>query len=138
MKVQVNQNEGIHFIAETESGHEIAMDGAAEIGGQDKGARPMEVVLAGLGGCSAIDVMMILNKSRQSVSNCEIEITAERAEAVPKVFTKIHLFYRVSGNQLDNNKVERAISLSMEKYCSVTKMLENTAVMSFSFEIIQV
>ena len=138
MKVQVNQNEGLHFIAQTESGHNIGMDGAAEIGGRDKGARPMEVVLAGLGGCSAIDVMMILNKARQQVSNCEIEIDAERVETIPQVFGKIHLSYRVSGTQLDANKVERAIALSMEKYCSVTKMLEKTAVMSFSFEIVQV
>ncbi len=137
MKVHVNQSDGINFIALTESGHNIAMDGAAEIGGQNKGARPMEVVLAGLGGCSAIDVMMILNKSRQNVSNCEIEITAERAPTIPKVFSKIHLCYRLSGHQLDYNKVERAIALSMEKYCSVTKMLENTATMSSSFEIIQ-
>ncbi len=113
------------------------MDGAAEVGGRNQGARPMEVVLAGLGGCSAIDVMLILNKSRQEVSNCEIVITAERADTLPKVFTKIHLFYRVSGKQLDSRKVERAISLSMEKYCSVTKMLEKTAAMSFASEIIQ-
>ncbi|WP_423907748.1 OsmC family protein [Candidatus Spongiihabitans sp.] len=137
MKIQVNQNNGVNFTALTESGHEIAMDGAAEVGGRNKGARPMEVVLAGLGGCSAIDVMLILNKSRQDVSNCEIVITAERADTLPKVFTKIHLFYRVSGKQLDRKKVARAISLSMEKYCSVTKMLEKTAAMSFAFEIIQ-
>lgn len=138
MKIQVNQNDGMNFIALTESGHQIAMDGAAEVGGENKGARPMEVVLAGLGGCSAIDVMLILNKARQDVRGCEIEITAERADTLPKVFTKIHLFYRVSGKQLLHGKVARAVSLSMEKYCSVTKMLEKTAAMSFAFEIIQV
>ncbi|WP_424948045.1 OsmC family protein [Candidatus Spongiihabitans sp.] len=137
MKIQVNQNDGVNFVALTESGHEIAMDGGAEVGGQNQGARPMEVVLAGLGGCSAIDVMLILNKSRQHVSHCEIVITAERADAIPAVFTKIHLLYRVSGKQLDRAKVARAISLSMEKYCSVTKMLEKTAAMSFAFEIIE-
>ncbi len=137
MKIQVSQNAGVNFIARTESGHNIAMDGAAEIGGQDKGARPMEVVLAGLGGCSAIDVMTILKKSRQAVSHCEIVITAERAETIPKVFKKIHLLYRVSGDQLNSSKVDRAISLSMEKYCSVTRMLEQTATMSFAVELIQ-
>ncbi len=127
MKVQINLNDGVHFTATTESGHELAMDGSADIGGHDKGARPMEVVLSGLGGCSAIDVMTILKKSRQQVSKCEIEITAERADTIPRVFTKIHLFYRVGGKNLESKKVARAVSLSMEKYCSVTRMLEKTA-----------
>ncbi len=114
------------------------MDGSAEVGGQNLGARPMEVVLAGLGGCSAIDVMSILKKSRQHASHCEIEITANRADTLPAVFTRIHLLYRISGQQLDQKKVQRAISLSMDKYCSVTRMLEKTAAMSFGVEIIQV
>ena len=136
MKVQVNRNTAVHFTAVTESGHRVEMDGSADIGGQDNGARPMEVVLAGLGGCSAIDVMTILEKSRQDVSNCEIDITAERADTIPRVFTNIHLFYRVRGKQLETKKVARAISLSMEKYCSVTRMLEKSAVFSSNFEIV--
>jgi putative redox protein len=136
MKVQVKRNNAVHFTAVTESGHRVEMDGSAEIGGRDNGARPMEVVLAGLGGCSAIDVMTILEKSRQAVSNCEIEINAERADTIPRVFTKIHLFYRVTGNQLETKKVARAISLSMEKYCSVTRMLEKSAMITSDFEIV--
>ncbi len=96
----------------------------------------MEVVLSGLGGCSAIDVMLILQKSRQSVRHCEIEIDAQRAETIPNVFTHIHLHYRLTGDQLDPKKIARAIDLSKEKYCSVTKMLENTAEISSSFEIV--
>lgn len=136
MKIQVTQTNGVHFTALSESGHTIAMDGSAQVGGQNRGPRPMEVVLAGLGGCSAIDVITNLTKSRQSVSNCEIVITAERADTIPQVFTKIHLLYRLSGKQLDSHKVGRAVSLSMEKYCSVTKMLEKSAEMSSAFEII--
>jgi putative redox protein len=136
MKVQVKRNNAVHFTAVTESGHRVEMDGSAEIGGRDNGARPMEVVLAGLGGCRAIDVMTILEKSRQAVSNCEIEINAERADTIPRVFTKIHLFYRVTGNQLETKKVARAISLSMEKYCSVTRMLEKSAMITSDFEIV--
>jgi putative redox protein len=136
MKVQVTRNNAVHFTAVTESGHRVEMDGSSDIGGQDHGARPMEVVLAGLGGCSAIDVMTILEKSRQAVSNCEIEISAIRADTIPRVFTKIHLHYRVSGSQLESKKVARAISLSMEKYCSVTRMLEKSATISSDFEIV--
>ena len=137
MKILVSQNSGVNFTAKTQSGHTIEMDGSDETGGANLGARPMEVVLAGLGGCSAIDVMLILGKSRQKVNHCEIEIEATRADAVPSVFTTIHLHYRVSGEQLDPKKVRRAISLSMEKYCSVTRMLEKTATMSFDFDLVQ-
>jgi putative redox protein len=137
MKINVSQVDRMHFTATTQSGHSVDMDGSAEVGGQNKGARPMEVVLAGLGGCSAIDVMSILEKSRQNPSYCEIEIDANRANTVPGVFSKIHLHYRVSGNQLDEKKVARAISLSMDKYCSVTRMLEKTAVMSYDFEVVE-
>lgn len=136
MKINVNKIDGVNFSAQTESGHEILMDGSESVGGQNKGARPMEVVLAGLGGCSAIDVISILKKSRQNVSDCKIEITADRADSIPAMFTQINLYYRVTGNNLDQKKVQRAISLSMEKYCSVTRMLEKTAKMSFGFEII--
>ena len=137
MKVTLRRAEGINFIATTESGHEISMDGSAAVGGADLGARPMETVLAGLGGCSAIDVISILTKSRQEVGRCEIDIEAERADGIPAVFTRIHVHYRVHGPDLDDRKVARAISLSMEKYCSVTRMLAKTAEISSSYEIIQ-
>ncbi len=136
MKVKLTQNDHLNFVATTGNGHCISMDGAPSVGGGNKGARPMEVVLSGLGGCSAIDVMLILQKSRQSVRHCEIEINAQRAETIPNVFTHIHLHYRLTGDQLDPKKIARAIDLSKEKYCSVTKMLENTAEISSSFEIV--
>lgn len=137
MKVILNKAKGVNFIASTESGHEINMDGSDTIGGENKGARPMETVLAGLGGCSAMDVMSILKKSRQEVTDCQIEIDAERADAIPAVFIRIHMHYRIHGSGLDQRKVDRAISLSMEKYCSVTRMLEKTAEITSSFEIVQ-
>ncbi len=105
-------------------------------GGKDLGARPMEVVLSGLGGCSAIDVMLILKQSRQSVSNCEIEITANRADTIPKVFTDIQIHYILTGIDMDSKKVDRAVKLSMEKYCSVTRMLEPTVRITADFEIV--
>jgi len=135
MKVGLKQVDKVNFVAVTDSGHEISMDGASDIGGANRGARPMEVVLSGLGGCSAIDVMLILEKSRQAVDNCEIEITAERADSIPKVFTKIHIRYIVHGTDLDAKKVGRAVKLSLEKYCSVTRMLEKTAEITADFEI---
>ncbi len=137
MIVTLKQLEGVNFIATTESGHEISIDGSDQVGGQNRGARPMEIVLAGLGGCSSIDVMSILKKSRVDVADCKIEINAERADAVPSVFSKIHVHYIFSGNQLDQKKVSRAVSLSMEKYCSVTRMLEKTADITYDFEIIE-
>ena len=136
MKVRLNRNENVHFTAVTESGHEIEIDGSAAIGGREKGARPMETVLAGLGGCSAIDVMSTLKKSRQLVTDCTIDIDAERADAIPAVFTRIHVQYTLVGNNLDPKKVDRAVTLSMEKYCSVTRMLEKTATISHGFKIV--
>ena len=135
MKVTLRRNTGVHFTAVTESGHSIELDGSEVIGGQEKGARPMETVLAGLGGCTAIDVMSTLGKSRQDVADCLIEISAERADSIPAVFTRIHMHYTLVGNDLDPKKVARAVSLSAEKYCSVTRMLEKTAVITHDFEI---
>jgi len=135
MKVTLRRNTGVHFTATTESGHAIELDGSEPVGGQEKGARPMETVLAGLGGCTAIDVMSTLGKSRQDVADCVIDIDAERADSIPAVFTRIHMHYTLVGNDLDPKKVARAVSLSAEKYCSVTRMLEKTAVITHDFEI---
>ena len=136
MKVTLNQVENLNFVATSESGHTIVMDGSPDDGGSNAGARPMEVVLAGLGGCSAIDVVLILQKSRQNATHCEIKIEAERADDIPKVFTRIHLHYIVKGSKLNPTLVGRAVDLSMEKYCSVTRMLEKTAEVTADFEIV--
>lgn len=137
MKVKLQRNASVHFTATTESGHSIELDGSEAVGGEEKGARPMETVLAGLGGCSAIDVMSTLGKSRQDVADCVIDIEAERADSIPAVFTRIHMHYTLVGSDLDPRKVARAISLSAEKYCSVTRMLEKTAVITHDFEILE-
>ena len=128
---------GMTFLAETGSGHLVTMDGAPEGGGRNLAPRPMEVVLAGTGGCTAYDVVLILRKSGQDVRGCELNLKAERAEKDPKVFTKIHLHFTVTGVNLKSNLVERAVKLSHEKYCSASIMLEKTAEMHHSFEIIE-
>lgn len=125
------------FVAETGSGHLVAMDGAPEGGGRNLAPRPMEMVLAGAGGCAAYDVVMILKKGRHAVTDCEARLTAERADSDPKVFTRIHFHFRVSGNALKPEAVERAIRLSSEKYCSASIMLGKTASMSHDFEIVE-
>ncbi|MFP4640529.1 MAG: OsmC family protein, partial [Guyparkeria sp.] len=128
--------DGMAFMAEADSGHAIVMDGAPEIGGRNAGPRPMEMVLMGLGGCTAIDVMMILGKQRQPVEDCWIELSAERADVkAPKVFTTIHTRYVVVGKGLDPAKVERAVNLSAEKYCSVSAMLRDSVELSHDFEV---
>ncbi len=136
MKARVKWLDGMAFVAEADSGHGIVLDGSPEIGGRNLGARPMEMVLMGLGGCTAIDVMVILGKQRQPVQNCWIELDAERAEvATPKVFTKIHLHYVVEGVGLEEKQVERAVKLSAEKYCSVSAMLKDKVEISYDFEV---
>jgi len=127
---------GMTFLAETGSGHLVTMDGAPEGGGRNLAPRPMEVVLAGTGGCTAYDVVMILRKSGQDIDACDVELTSERAEKDPKVFTKIHFHFTVHGRNVKVNTVERAIKLSHEKYCSASIMLEKTAEMTHSFEIV--
>jgi putative redox protein len=127
---------GMSFVAETGSGHAVVMDGAPEAGGRNIGPRPMEMVLAGAGGCSAFDVVMILQKSRQAVTACDVRLEAERAATDPKVFTRIHLRYRVKGKALKREAVVRAIELSKEKYCSASIMLGKTAEITYDFEII--
>ena len=129
--------EGMSFIAETGSHHLVAMDGAADGGGRNLAPRPMEMVLAGSGGCSAYDVVMILKKSGQDVRGCEVKLSAERAAIDPKVFTKVHMHFRVRGRGLKRNLVEQAIRLSHEKYCSATAMLVKTAEVTRDFEIME-
>ena len=136
MKCRVKWLEHMSFVGESGSGHSVVMDGAAEAGGRDLGVRPMEMLLLGLGGCTAFDVVSILCKSRQQLVDCEVELEAERAEEIPRVFTKIHLHFIVSGKDLDKKKVARAVELSADKYCSASRMLEKTAVISHDFEVI--
>jgi putative redox protein len=125
------------FIAETGSNHILAMDGAPEGGGRNLAPRPMETVLAGTGGCTAYDVMVILRKSGQDVTGCEVRLAAERAATDPKVFTRVHMHFVVRGRSLKRNLVEQAIRLSHEKYCSATAMLAKTAEISRGFEILE-
>lgn len=126
---------GMAFVAETGSGHAVVMDGAPEAGGRNIGLRPMEMVLAGTGGCSAFDVVLILKKGRHQVSACDVSLQAERADSDPKVFTRIHLHYRVKGKNLKPDAVARAIALSKEKYCSASIMIGKTAEITSDFEI---
>ncbi|MBI1771644.1 MAG: OsmC family protein [Burkholderiales bacterium] len=128
---------GMSFLAETGSGHAVLMDGAPDGGGRNLAPRPMEMVLLGTGGCSAYDVVLILRKGKQDIRGCDVKLTAERADTEPKVFTKINFHFVVRGRQLKANLVERAIKLSHEKYCSASIMLEKTAEMTHSFEIIE-
>ena len=129
--------DGMTFLAETGSNHVLTMDGAPDGGGRNLAPRPMEVVLAGTGGCSAYDVVVILRKSGQEVTGCEVKLVSERAETDPKVFTRIHMHFVVRGRALKRNLVEHAIRLSHEKYCSATAMLLKTAEITKDFDIIE-
>jgi len=131
VKTRIRWTEGVSFVAETGSGHALVLDGAPEAGGRNLGPRPMELVLAGTAACTAFDVIWILKKARQPVTDCVVEAEAERAADDPKVFTRIHLTYRVRGKGLKRAQVERAVKLSKEKYCSATLMLAKTAEISF-------
>lgn len=137
MKARVKWVEDVCFMGETESGHAVIMDASPEVGGRNLGMRPMEMLLVGMGGCSSIDVVTILKKSRQPITDCVAEITAERADEIPKVFTKIHVHYVVTGKGLNPVQVERAVNLSAEKYCSASIMLGKAAQMSHDFEIVE-
>jgi len=136
MKCRIKWLEHMSFVGESGSGHSVVMDGAPDAGGRNLGVRPLEMLLLGLGGCTAFDVVSILRKSRQQLVDCEVEIEAERAESIPKVFTKIHLHFIVSGRDLDQSKVAKAIDLSADKYCSASRMLEKTAAITHDFEIV--
>ncbi len=129
--------EGMSFIAETGSNHVVVMDGAPDGGGRNLAPRPMEMVLLGTGGCTAYDVVVILKKSGQDVTGCEVKLTAERASTDPKVFTKIHMHWTVRGRGLKRNIVENAVRLTHEKYCSATAMLQKTAEVTRAFEVIE-
>ncbi len=136
MKARVKWLEQSTFVAQSGSGHSVVLDGPPEAGGQNLGVRPMEMVLMGLGGCTAFDVVDILKKKREQVSGCVVEIEAERAETTPKVFTKIHVRYIVTGKDIKEESVKRAVELSAEKYCSVSLMLGKTAAMTHDYQIL--
>ena len=132
----VGANAGMSFIGESGSGHAVVMDGAPEAGGRNLGPRPMEMLLMGTGGCSAFDVVLILQKARQKVTDCQVKLQATRAETDPKIFTQIHFHFIVSGEALSESAVERAVKLSHDKYCSASIMLAQVAQISHSIEII--
>jgi len=137
VKVSWNGPSGMAFRAETGSGHTVLMDGAPEAGGHNTAARPMELVLAGTGGCTAFDVVLILKRGREDVQGCDVTLQAERADTDPKVFTKINFHFTVAGRSLKPAAVERAVKLSHEKYCSASIMLAKTAEITHSFEIVE-
>ena len=137
MDVRIKLVEGVTWVASGDSGHGLVLDGSPAIGGQNLGMRPMELVLVGLGGCSAMDVITILRKQRQTVFDCEIEVSGTRADTIPKVFTEINLHYRVIGRDLKVKSVERAVALSKDTYCSVSRMLEASVKITTSVECIE-
>ncbi|MBT9590241.1 MAG: OsmC family protein [Thiobacillus sp.] len=137
MKARVKLIEGVSFVGQSASGHSVVMDGAPESGGKNLGVRPMEMLLMGLGGCSAFDVVLILRKSRQQITDCVADLSAERADSDPKVFTRIHVHFTVTGQALDPKRVEQAVKLSAEKYCSASIMLGKTAEITHDFEIVE-
>jgi putative redox protein len=138
METQLKWAGNAAFIGRTSSGHTVVMDGPAEGGGRNLGPRPMEMLILGMGACSTYDVVSILKKSRQEITDCEIKITSQRANNDPKVFTDIQLHFIVSGKDLKEKQVERAIKLSAEKYCSASIMLGKTANITHDFEIVNV
>ena len=137
MEARVKWVENAEFVGETGSGHTVVIDGPAEIGGRNLGPRPMELMLLSVGSCSAVDIVHILKKARQPVAGCEVKVSGERAATDPKVFTKIHLHFIVSGAGLSENQVRRAVELSAEKYCSASIMLSKAAEVTHDFELRQ-
>ena len=137
MKATITLQEGSTFEGVAGSGHRVTMDVAPEVGGRNLGLRPMEMVLLGLGGCTAIDVLHMLRKGRQPIADMRVELDAERADDTPKVFTRIHVHFVLTGAGLDPHKIERAIKLSANKYCSASMMLNKTAEMTHDFEIVE-
>ena len=135
MKARVKWIENVCFMGESGSGHAVVLDGAPDAGGRNLGMRPMEMLLIGMGGCTSFDVVTILKKSRQPITDCVAEISAERADEIPKVFTKIHVHFVVTGKGLNPVQVERAVKLSAEKYCSASIMLGKAAEVTHDFEI---
>ena len=137
MKARVKWIEDVCFMGESGSGHAVVMDGPPDAGGRNLGIRPMEMLLLGIGGCTAFDVMLILRRGRQKVTDCVVELEAERAESDPKVFTRIHAHFVVTGHALSPERVRRAVELSAEKYCSASIMLGKTAEITHDFEIVE-
>jgi putative redox protein len=135
LKVSVKWIDGVSFVGESETGHAVVLDGAPENGGRNIGMRPMEMLLIGMGGCTSFDVVAILKKARQPIVDCVAEIDATRADEIPKVFTKIHVHFVVTGDNLNAVQVERAIKLSAEKYCSAPIMLSKSVEITHDFEI---
>ncbi len=139
MHASVRWLENVAFEAQSASGHQIIMDGSTEYGGENRGARPMELILMGLGGCASFDMVTILKKARQDIVDVRCELSAQRADSIPAVFTKIHLHFVVSGRKVKPNQVEKAVHLSAEKYCSASKMLSDGGVdITHDFEVIEV
>jgi putative redox protein len=136
MKARIKWVQDVMFLGESGSGHSVVMDGAPDAGGRNLGVRPMEMLLLGLGGCSAFDVMLILKRGREAVTDCVVDIDAERATTDPKVFTKIVMHYTVTGQQLDLKKVERAVQLSAEKYCSASAIIGKTAQITHTITLV--
>ena len=137
MNISVNWVDGMLMVGKSDSGHSITMDGPSEIGGENLGVRPMEMLLLGVAGCTMIDIVTTLKKMRQNLTQLETKVNAERANDHPKVFTDIHIQFELKGKDLDSIKVEKAISLSAEKYCSASIMLGKTATITHDFEIIE-
>ena len=135
MKTRVKWLDNMSFVGESGSGHSVVMDGPPEFGGRNLGVRPMEMLLMGLGGCASFDVVSMLKKSKQDLIDCEVHITAERSKTEPKVFTKIHLEFILSGYNLSETRVERAINLSAEKYCSASIMFGKTAEITHDYQL---
>ncbi len=138
MNTTVKWIDGMMMVGESASGHTIVMDGPEELGGKDLGVRPMELLLLGMGGCTTVDVVSTLKKMRENVQDCRVEISAERADEHPKVFTAIHLHFIVEGDNLNDKKITKAVSLSADKYCSASIMLAKTATVTHDFEVIQI
>jgi len=137
MEAKVTYVDGLQFIGESASGHAIVMDGDKEVGGRNTGARPMELLLVGLGGCSGMDVVSILKKKKQDIKGVEIKVKGEKAEDYPKKFTDIKIVFTVRGKNISDDAVKRAVELSMEKYCSVKATLEGSAKVAWSYKIIE-
>lgn len=137
MKARVKWLDHMSFVGESQSGHSVVMDGSTDHGGRNLGLRPMEMMLLGMGGCTAFDVVLMLQKSRQNATLCEVDLEAERADEIPAVFTRVVIHFRVGGTDLTPKAVERAVKLSAEKYCSATRMIEKTAEVSYTWEIVE-
>lgn len=137
MNVRVKWLDHMSFVGESGSGHSVVMDGAPADGGRNLGVRPMEMVLLGLGGCATFDVVLILKRARQQVEDCQVLIEAERADDIPKVFTKINIVFQVKGKNLSEKQVAKAVNMSADKYCSVSRMLEHSVEITHSYEIIE-